>query len=206
MSSHHNHSTTATKCTCCTCCLQGEGATLNLSSQANKSLTENVMIYKVMTFVRIASADEGHVIRSKAPEVLLNGPCGSFCNYEKERERCFVDFGRIWAICSFMSGMWSPVSQCTQGALPDWYLYSCVVVAEVYSRCKRKWRKRTGSIITYITGSWPLCKVSVAPSTFQKLFNSVIHIKALRTPAAKLKGQTAHLHSDALITIPLWSS
>lgn len=40
------------------------------------------------------------------------------------------------------------------------------------------------------------CKVSVAHSTSEKLFNSMIHIKAPRTPAAKLKGQTAHLPSD----------
>lgn len=57
--------------------------------------------------------------------------------------------------------------------------------------------------ITYITRAWPFCKVSVAPSTSPKLFNSMIHIKAPGTPAVKLKGQTANLYSDALITIPL---
>lgn len=53
---------------------------------------------------------------------------------------------------------------------------------------------------------WVFCQDSAAPSTSQKLSNSMIHIKALRTPAAQLKGQTGHLHSEALITVPLWSS
>lgn len=48
-----------------------------------------------------------------------------------------------------------------------------------------------------------VCSASIAPSTSEHLFNSVIHIKAGRTPAAKLKGQTAHLPSDVLITVPL---
>lgn len=82
------------------------------------------------------------------------------------------------------------------------HLIEVVIILKEVKKKERK-RNKNGSIITYITRAWPFCKVSVAPSTSPKLFNSMIHIKAPGTPAVKLKGQTANLYSDALITIPL---
>lgn len=85
------------------------------------------------------------------------------------------------------------------GVPEDVYMMMLWRVLEVLKKRDKK-KKNWVNYHLYNRGL-AFCEVSLAPSTSRQLFNSMIHIKA--TPAAKLKVQTAHLHSDALITIPL---